>query len=520
LKSSKSEITLLKRIWQAATRNPEKEIICDSRQVWTWRALLWRAQGYADALQTICANSAETPIVPILVDRTGETVAAMLGVLISGRGFAPLSAQQPLSRLAHCFAALNAQSIISFGTEEWQRNDQNFSKLRQVIPVPYNGESGLPLQPIDPDPNQLLYVLFTSGSTGVPKGVMADCGNIENTMLWSMDMLDWCPEDVIGCGINFFFDISMFDVFTTFYFDIPLAIYSNPSDATQVVAETAAFRITSIFAVPTFFSQILRNGLVSDPRLSGLRRIIAGGDFFLPAHVLGWMESLPKIDIFNVWGPTESSIVNTMHKIGASDLLSLQQGRPAPVGKSHPRMQFSLIDESGKILREANQRGEICMLGACVTRGYVGDAEKTSQAYIQLDGCRAFRTQDLGYLDEAGNLYIIGRMGATVKVAGYRIDFGEVESAAVSLPGVHLACGFVFEAGEGHQELWLAIEPKVRNVALDIFSIKKGLRAALPAYMVPKRIFMLEALPRNANAKIDRKAISEMVGKEVRDFGK
>lgn len=520
MKSSKPGITLLKRIWQAAARNPGKGIIYDSRQVWTWRSLLWRAQGYADALQACCADSSETPIVPILVDRTGETVAAILGVLISGRGFAPLSAQQPSSRLAHCISALNAQAAIFLGTAECRHADPNFPKLRRVIPLPHNGESGLPPQPIDSEPNQVLYVLFTSGSTGVPKGVLADYGNIENTMLWSMDMLDWRPEDVIGCGTNFFFDISMFDLFTTFYFDIPLAIYSNPSDVTQVVAETAEFRITSIFAVPTFFSQILRNGFVNDPRLSELRRIIAGGDFFPPAHVLGWRESLPWVDIFNVWGPTETSIVNTMHRISVSDVPPLRQRRPAPVGKSHPRMQFHLLDESGAILREANQRGEICMYGACVTRGYLGDPEKTSQAYIELEGHRAFRTQDLGYVDEDGNLFIVGRMGATVKVAGYRIDLGEVETAAVSLPGVHLACGFVHEAGEDHQELWLAIEPNERNAALDIFSVKKGLRAVLPAYMVPKRIFMLEALPRNANAKIDRKAIREMVGNEARDSGK
>ncbi len=517
--SSKSEITVLNRIWQAAARNPEKEIIRDSRRRWTWRSLLWRARGYADALRASDADSVETPIVPIIVDRTGETVAAILGAMISGRGFAPLSAHQPLSRLAHCISALNAQSAIFLGTAGGPHGDPNFPKLRWITPVAHDDQPGLPPKPIDPDPNQLLYVLFTSGSTGVPKGVMADSGNIENTMLWSMDMLDWCPGDVIGCGTNFFFDISMFDVFTTLYFDIPLAIYSNPSDVTQVVAETAAFRITSIFAVPTFFSQLLRNGLVNDPGLSSLRRIIAGGDFFPPAHVLGWMEGRPGVDIFNVWGPTETSIVNTMHKIGASDVLSLRQGRPAPVGKAHPRMQFFLIDESGKILHEANQRGEICMSGACVTRGYLGDAERTSQAYIELDGGRAFRTQDLGYVDQAANLYIVGRMGATVKVAGYRIDLGEVETAAASLPGVHLACGFVFEAGEGHQELWLAIEPQERNVALDIFSIKKGLRAVLPAYMVPKRIFMLDALPRNVNAKIDRKAIKEIASNEARESG-
>lgn len=518
MRNRQTEITLLKRIWETAAQNPEKEIISDFRQVWTWRSLLWRAQGYADTLQAFSANFADTPIVPIFVDRTGDTIAAILGSLISGRGFAPLSPHQPSTRLAHCIFALNAQSAIFLGAAECLLADPKLPKLRQVIPATYDCESHLPPQPINPDPNQLLYVLFTSGSTGLPKGVMACYANIENTMLWSLDMLNWCTEDVIGCATNFFFDISMFDVFTSLYFDIPLAIYSNPSDVTQVVAQTASFRITSIFAVPTFFSQLLRNELVNEPGLSSLRRIIAGGDFFPPTHIIGWLEARPRVDIFNVWGPTETSIVNTMHKISVSDVPSLRQGRPAPVGKAHPRMQFCLINESGTILHEANQRGEICMLGDCVTRGYLGDSEKTIQAYIELYGSRAFRTQDLGYVDQAGNLYIVGRMGATVKVAGYRIDLGEVETAAVSLPGVHLACGFVFEVGEGHHELWLAIEPHDRNVALDIFSIKKVLRSFLPAYMVPKRIFILDELPRNANAKIDRKAIMLTVGNQVDKF--
>jgi acyl-CoA synthetase (AMP-forming)/AMP-acid ligase II len=204
-----------------------------------------------------------------------------------------------------------------------------------------------------------------------------------------------------------------------------------------------------------------------------------------------------------------------MHKIGVSDVPALRQGRPAPVGKPHPRMQFNLIDESGAILRKVNQRGEICMFGACVTQGYLNDIEKTKQAYIELDGHRSFRTQDLGYIDENGNLLIVGRMGSTIKVAGYRIDLGEVEAAAASIHGAHLVCCFVAEIGEGHQELWLAIEPKESNVELDIFSIKKGLRAALPVYMVPKRIFVIDALPRNANAKIDRKAVKEMVLNEA-----
>lgn len=501
--------SLNKRIWTFAENAPEKVILQDSNRHWTWRDLLWRAQAYAKVLGEGDDGRGASTMVPILVGRTGDTVAAILGVVMAGRGFAPLSPNQPAARLFHCFEALDARDVIIPDGGGYSGSDA-IKNLRNIVLGNHVSPSGLPPAPSAMPLNQILYVLFTSGSTGVPKGVMADCSNIENTMLWSMDMLDWRPDDVIGCCTNFFFDISMFDVFSMFYFGVPFAIYSNPSDVAQVVEETTKFRITSVFGVPTFFSQILRRGMIEDPRLSSLRRIVAGGDFFPPAHVIGWRNARPETEIYNVWGPTETSIVNTMHRVTDADVFLLSQGRSPPVGKAHPRMPLCLIDESGVVLTEPNQRGEICMLGACVTQGYAGDPERTKQAYITIGDVRAFRTQDIGYVNDNGDLFIVGRMGATVKVAGHRIDLGEVESAAVTIPNIHLACACVvdIDSESGDRELWVVLESKHDDEAVDIYSVKKALRALLPPYMVPKRIFVSPTLPRNANGKIDRTAVT------------
>jgi len=510
--SNTAKSTVFHRIWSSASNAPTKKIIYDKDRDWTWSELLWRAQAYADALEGALVGSSHTPIVPILVNRSGDTVAAILGALIAGCGFAPMSSQQPLTRIKHCFNALDARAVINpEGVDYWNGGEAE-KPYQVVVHDRFDIKGGLPPQPMEVSQEKTLYVLFTSGSTGEPKGVIASYGNIENTMLWSKDILTWNRDDVIGCCTNFFFDISMFDVFSSLYFDVPLAIYSQPSEVEQMVAETSQFKITSVFGVPTFFSQILRLGMLGDSRLSSLRRVISGGDFFPPSHVIGWLEALPDIDLFNVWGPTETSIVNTMHRVTAEDLPALCQGRSAPVGMAHERMPFCLIDKDGSVLRLPNQRGEICMLGECVTQGYLGDTERTTYAYIEIDGMRAFRTQDLGYVDEAGNLFIVGRMGSTVKVAGYRIDLGEVESVAVALADIHLACGFVYEGipESGDRELWLAAEPKHGQAKLDIYSIKKKLRAALPIYMVPKRIFIFPNLPRNPNGKIDRAAVLEL----------
>lgn len=156
------------------------------------------------------------------------------------------------------------------------------------------------------------------------------------------------------------------------------------------------------------------------------------------------------------------------------------------------------------------------MLGRSVTQGYLADPERTEQAYIQLNGQRAYRTQDLGYVDENGSLHIVGRLGSTVKVAGYRVDLGELESAAALLPDVHLAGAFLHETEPGMKELWLGIEPREKNSKIDIFAIKQGLRKLLPPYMVPKRILIFADLPKTPNRKLDRRALAEAATRENR----
>lgn len=507
MKPDSLPITFFERVWATASRCPDNTIIRDSLGSWTWLDLIWQARAYADAIEREC-GAGGTRVVPILVDRSGETIAAILGALMSGRAVAPISAQQPANRIKKCIAALEADLLVSL--------DGDCALDREPIPgfktigAPAKRTAkGLPPAPSNPLSDKLLYVLFTSGSTGVPKGVMVDWGNLENTMLWGADMLDWEETDVIGCATNFFFDISMFDVFTALYFDTVISVYSHPGDATSVLEQTGRFGVTSIFSVPAFFSHLLWSGALDDPRLSSLRRIISGGDFFPPSHVLRWLKTLPKVEIYNAWGPTETSIVNTMHRVDSADFPALELGRHVSVGRAHPRMRFCLIDAEGRIIEEPGRHGEICMLGRCVTRGYLGDAETTQRAYVEIAGQPAFRTQDIGVVDTSGNLFVTGRLGAMVKIAGYRVDLGEVESAATMIPEIHLAAAFVYEPDEGIRELWLAVEPANQRAPLDIFSIKGKLRQLLPQYMVPKRICAFERLPRNPNGKIDRKATSQ-----------
>ncbi len=483
---------------------PDDLAVRDIERSWSWREILDRATIYRDSVRNASLDNAVA--VPIIVDRSAESIAAILGVLLAGHAFSPLSPHQPDSRLNDCLIALNCRHVVVLPGSLFDASRCSSAGIESII-MAQEGQSVWE-PPAARTKQSLLYVLFTSGSTGTPKGVKVSFGNIENTLVWSTDFLDWNDRDVMGNVAPFFFDISMFDLFAAIYFRVPIAVLSNPSDIHATLDEIERFGVTSIFSAPLFFSQFTRTGTLADTRLDGLRRIVSGGDFFPPAHVLSWMEKRPKTTIWNVWGPTETSIVNTMHRISAGDESLLRNGNYSPVGRQHPRMPFVLLDEDRNEVQPGNL-GEICMLGDCVTLGYLADRTKTEASYFDWGGRRAFGTKDLGYIDEIGDLFMTGRIGSTVKIGGYRIDLGEVESAAARIPHILLSGAFVHESEPGMKQLHLAIELRdpTQN---DTFAIKQELRKLLPAYMVPKRIFILGTLPRSANGKIRRSALAEL----------
>lgn len=492
-------------IWRNAELTPDKVIVRDADRTWTWSELLIRAAEFADSVAS--SSPASEAIVPIIVGRSGESVAAILGALLAGHAFSPISADQPQQRLASCLDRMDAAFVLA------DRSSHAAAEFggRRVLDVPHKStDTSLPRRPAAVAETDLLYVLFTSGSTGDPKGVMVDHGNILNTLSWAYEILDWTETDTIGLAVNLYFDIAMFDIFTALCSNTPLAIISEAANVHRTADQIGEMGITSIFAAPVFFSQFVRAGLLGHPGLKRLRRIVSGGDFFAPAHVLRWMDDRSDVAIYNVWGPTETSIVNTMHRVTDADRDLLTAGATAPVGRALPRMPLVLLDEQLQPISDANVRGEICMLGRCVTKGYLKDPVRTQAAYMTFDGQDCYRTGDLGSIDADGLLHVHGRIGTLIKVAGHRIDVGEIEGAATLSEEIYAAAAFQHTVEIGLEELWLAVELKPGCDKLDVFNLKKKLRDLLPAYMIPKKIVVMDRLPTTANLKVDRRAIASL----------
>lgn len=494
---------LIAEIWSTLTSANEM-FVADAQRKIDCAELRVLALRYAAAIEA--EDEFGSIAVPILVGRGVQSVAAILGAMLAGRAFSPISNAQPSVRIDECLSELGARSILSGLTDA-----ETVSQVCGTVVGPAEIALNRPV----PDalkrlPNDLLYVLFTSGSTGKPKGVMCSLDNILNTLIWSADFASWTRSDRIGVASQFSFDIAMFDLFTALYRGVPLVVFEKPQDPVSCLEQINAHQITSIFSVPFFFSQFVRGQMLELIEGSSLQRILSGGDFFPPAHMLAWRTDAPGVALFNVWGPTETSIVNTMQQICAEDLSQLSEGKTASVGTAHARMEVVLLDPDDPVARRVDQAGEIAMLGRAVCLGYLNDPDLTARHQFRLDSKLGFRTADLGRIED-GRLFIEGRTGGRVKIAGYRVDLSEVEAALLQIGSVYLAAAFVQETVAGTNELWACVQPKSPNHPFDLFALKRDLRQRLPRYMVPKRVFVLDTMPLNANGKVDRRAANRAV---------
>ena len=502
--------SFLERVFKEAENNPNHILVKDKWRSWTWNDIIKTSYGFSKAIQDNHSLSKKPMAIPLLVGRSGKVISAILGCLISGKAFAPLSIKQPSFRIKKSMRLLNTACILS-------ALDESESIPDGLKPIEVFGNENFISSKTFPNnaKNELLYVLFTSGSTGEPKGVLCSHLNIMNTILWSEHYLDWKKTDVIGCATQFSFDISMFDVFSLMYHGIPMVIFPEPSNTKDVVKRILNDNVTSIFSVPSFFSQFVTSNLIRELSTSRLRRIISGGDFFPPKHILDWMKKTPQISVYNVWGPTETSMVNTMHKITADDLPKLKGGKHPPIGKQHPMMSLILVDKIGKIISEPNVVGELVLSGDCVSMGYLNDDKEMKRRYITKKNSPAFLTGDIGYFDEKENFYISGRSDTIVKISGHRIDLNEVENVVLQHLDVSSSAAFVQSTQDEYKELWLVMELKESVSEIDIFSAKKLLRKILPQYMVPKRLFVLPSIPLNINRKVDRLQVKQIINESI-----
>ncbi|MAG30559.1 MAG: thioester reductase [Deltaproteobacteria bacterium] len=466
----------------------------------------------------------------ILGHRSGAAFAGILGALLRGNGYVPLNPTFPPERTRNMLERSQCRAVIIDGQGEKQLDEvlaeieaslllilperEDVSELAARFPkhtVLGAGDlaDGDDWSPAPVDPNGIAYLLFTSGSTGVPKGVMVTHRNVVAFLDAMAARYGITPEDRFSQTFELTFDLSVFDLFLAWECGARVCV---PSQAQKMLPAKyiQESRITVWFSVPSTGVMMSKLRMLKPDAYPSLRWSLFCGEA-LPAEIVeSWALAAPGSIIENLYGPTELTIACTLYRWDPERSREDCELGLVPIGDPYPAMEVLVV---GDDLREVapGETGELLMTGPQLTPGYWQDPEKTAAAFItppERDRIH-YRTGDrVRRGDGKSPMVYLGRMDNQIKIQGYRVELGEIEAAIRDEAGVEVAIAIgwpVTAAGADSVVVFVSDEN------LDRADLVARAKARLPSYMAPREIRHIDTFPLNSNGKVDRKALRSLL---------
>lgn len=488
---------------RSAERFPDKNIFRDEKTDMTYTEFL----NTAKSIGTFIAKYKiiKKPIA-VIAERSVGNLAAMFGVLYSGNFYTVIDSEMPTERVKAIFDTLNPAAVVV--TEDCRPKLKGLDFCGKTVyyeqAVLCSGDSGLlekiRQKTIDTDP---AYALFTSGSTGVPKGAVVSHKSVLSYVKWYADTFKIDENTVFGSQTPFYFSMSVSDVFSCVYAGaelniIPKMLFSFPMKLLEFLNER---RVNTIYWVPSALCIIANWKVLDYGELKYIKKVLFAGEVMPTRQLNYWISKLPDAIFANLFGPTETTDICTYYIVDRK----FEDGETLPIGRACDNCDVFVVREDGKEA-EIGEEGELYARGSFLAMGYYNNPERTAAAFVQNPLNTAYpetvyKTGDLVKYNEKGELIYISRIDFQIKHMGYRIELGEIEAAASATDGV-TACAAVYDAAE--DKIILVYEGKKREIT-DILS---DLSARLPEYMMPQTVKRIKAMPHNANGKIDRKLLS------------
>lgn len=497
---------------RSANRFPDKPAVVCSESSITYRELNIQAEALASQLMEM--KSAGDAFVPFVIPKSIDAICALLAIMKSGQAYIPIDTKSPATRMQSIIQAAEARVVLVVEETEQQVRDMLHGQDCQIINLNRKSLAADSWQKPEVLSIDLAYVLFTSGSTGVPKGVMIPHRAI-------VDYIDWCVEtygissdDQVANHAPLYFDNSTFDIYTAFKAGATLHLVPEALNAVlpRMIKWLKNSQITVFFCVPSVLTMLLKSRRLKPDSFPELKQILAAGEALPPQVLREWMLLYPQIRFTNMYGPTEITVDCSYHiftDIPEPDCTSV------PIGKSRQNMSLFVRSEDGLLATGPGARGELLVRGNSVSYGYLNDPDKTNAAFIQNPQHDRFPdklycTGDIVEIDGNGDYHFIGRKDNQIKYLGYRIELGEVESRLLTHDKIsEIVVVFGRSVSNGDDFIGALIKPAE---GLEQNALMEIMQSLLPPYMVPTVVrYCSDDMPRTPNGKYDRKQSLELV---------
>ena len=456
--------------------------------------------------------------VGLYLSKSIEAVAAIFGILRTGAAYVPVDPGAPASRNAYILqdCGVKAALVEDRFVEGLRGKLAAPDELSLVqVPMPLDG-SALTRALADEseadgeagtDPEATAYLLYTSGSTGEPKGVVLTHRNALSFVDWCSDTFQPSSEDRFSSHAPFHFDLSILDLYLPLKHGATLVLIGSRlgKDPTRLAPFIAERRITNWYSTPTVLSLLVQYGDLPQRDLSALRMVLFAGEVFPVRHLRELKKQLPGPHYFNLYGPTETNVCTYFEIPGE---IPEDRTEPYPIGPVCEHLRARVVDERGTDVARGVE-GELCIHGPAVTQGYWKRPELTEEVFLRdADGLDWYKTGDLVVEAESGDYIFRGRRDRMVKKRGFRVELGEIEACLDGHPAVAKAAVVALPEEDGLQIKAFAT-PRDHG-KLSVIALKGFCSQRLPSYMVPDRFSFPKSLPMTSTDKIDYQKLKEL----------
>ena len=502
---------LLQHLLEASARDhPQRQAVDFAGSRLTYAQLDDLSSRLAVRLQEAGVRPGER--VGLLARKGVEAVAGMLGALKAGAAYVPLDIGAPTARLAYILADCGIRNLLLTSDAAGTVGALEAEAI-PLNPIILEGDhtevDPSRLRPSPAIETDLAYILYTSGSTGVPKGVTISHLNALTFIRWCQSIFDVQPEDRLSNHAPLHFDLSVLDIYCAL--QAGACVLPVPEDFRAFPVRLGewieAERISIWYSVPSALTLLALHGRLERRDLSALRLLLFAGEVFPLRHLQELAAKVPGPRYFNLYGPTETNVC-TYHEV---DLAALP-GRTdtLPIGRACANMAVFAVTDEGPPAAEGEE-GELLVAGSGVATGYWGLAERTAAVFVQnpLEMNRrdiVYRTGDLVTLGPDREYRYLGRRDQQVKIRGYRIELGEIESAIYKLAAVREAAVIALPDELAGARLHSVIVP-AEGASIGEMEVRAQCALLLPPYMIPVSFEFVDSLPRNSNGKVDRGAL-------------